>query len=162
MGIYMQKESELINECLNEILRTSPALKFVLLIDKDGIIISKVAKMAFFDSEAEINKISVLSTAVYSTAEEQGATTPFGELKIATCEYNNGIIFITPLSRGIVVVGSESFNSLGLVRSKIISIRKKIDNLLENYVCSDQEIEDNTMNEQLKILFQDSNKEFFT
>jgi predicted regulator of Ras-like GTPase activity (Roadblock/LC7/MglB family) len=157
----MQKESETINECLNEILRTSPALKFVILIDKDGIIISKVAKMAFFDSDEEINKISILSTAVYSTAEEQGTTTPFGELKIATCEYNNGIIFITPLTHGIVVIGAESFSSLGLVRSKIISIRKKIDNLLENYVCSDLDATDSAINEQLKILFQDSNKEFF-
>ena len=157
----MQKESELIQECLNEILRTSPALKFVLLIDKDGIIISKVAKMAFFDSESEINKISVLSTAVYSTAEEQGVNTPFGELRIATCEYKNGIIFITPLKFGIVVIGSESFNTIGLIRTKIISIRQKIDRLLEDYVCGDQTEADSEVNEQLKILFEGNEPGFF-
>jgi len=158
-GDSMQKNSELIHNSINQILHTSPSLKFVLLIDKNGIMISKVTKLSFFDSEREIDKLAVFSTAVCASAEEQGLGTPFGDLKITISEYNNGIIFITPIKNAIIVVGAEHETQIGLIRSKIYRIKSQIENAIDSFISEDL-FGDAELNDQLKVLFQDTNGNF--
>ena len=147
---YSQDELKL-KKILNEIINSTPGLKYAIIIDDTGITIVSEAKFILKSSKDDISveKIGAIGGAVFTAGEEQGYILGYGNIHLQITEYSKGMIFSIKAGKGVLCVASEKNIQIGLVRAIMNKYSAMIAVILNRYI----QAEDGEINKELKELF---------
>lgn len=154
--IMIEKDEELIDEILNKILRSSPGIRYVLIMDRTGITISSVEKFNT-DKSMNIERLGAIAGAVYQAVEEQGECLNYGEIDSQVTEYNKGFIFSTSAGEGILCVATDKNTNMGLIRNVMKKYRTVLSTILIRYLHHDG----NKISQELKTLLDQNQPDLF-
>ena len=147
---YSQDELKL-KKILNEIINSTPGLKYAIIIDDTGITIVSESKFILKASKDDISveKIGAIGGAVFTAGEEQGYILGYGNIHLQITEYFKGMIFSIKAGKGVLCVASEKNIQIGLVRAIMNKYSAMIAVILNRYI----QAEDGEINKELKELF---------
>ena len=147
---YSQDERAL-KKILNEIINSTPGLKYAIIIDDTGITIVSESKFILKASKDDISveKIGAIGGAVFTAGEEQGYILGYGNIHLQITEYFKGMIFSIKAGKGVLCVASDKNIQIGLVRAIMNKYSPKIAVILNRYLQAD----DGEINKELKELF---------
>jgi len=147
---YSQDERTL-KKILNEIINSTPGLKYAIIIDDTGITIVSEAKFILKASKDDISveKIGAIGGAVFTAGEEQGYILGYGNIHLQITEYFKGMIFSIKAGKGVLCVASDKNIQIGLVRAIMNKYSPKIAVILNRYL----QAEEGEINKELKELF---------
>ena len=147
---YSQDELKL-KKILNEIINSTPGLKYAIIIDDTGITIVSEAKFILKSSKDDISveKIGAIGGAVFTAGEEQGYILGYGNIHLQITEYSKGMIFSIKAGKGVLCVASDKNIQIGLVRAIMNKYSPKIAVILNQYI----QTEEGEINKELKELF---------
>ncbi len=147
---YSQDENTL-KKILNEIINSTPGLKYAIIIDDTGITIVSESKFILKASKDDISveKIGAIGGAVFTAGEEQGYILGYGNIHLQITEYFKGMIFSIKAGKGVLCVASDKNIQIGLVRAIMNKYSPKIAVILNQYI----QTEEGEINKELKELF---------
>lgn len=147
---YSQDERTL-KKILNEIINSTPGLKYAIIIDDTGITIVSESKFILKASKDDISveKIGAIGGAVFTAGEEQGYILGYGNIHLQITEYSKGMIFSIKAGKGVLCVASDKNIQIGLVRAIMNKYSPKIAVILNRYL----QAEEGEINKELKELF---------
>ena len=147
---YSQDERTL-KKILNEIINSTPGLKYAIIIDDTGITIVSESKFILKASKDDISveKIGAIGGAVFTAGEEQGYILGYGNIHLQITEYFKGMIFSIKAGKGVLCVASDKNIQIGLVRAIMNKYSPKIAVILNRYI----QTEEGEINKELKELF---------
>lgn len=147
---YSQDERTL-KKILNEIINSTPGLKYAIIIDDTGITIVSESKFILKSSKDDISveKIGAIGGAVFTAGEEQGYILGYGNIHLQITEYFKGMIFSIKVGKGVLCVASDKNIQIGLVRAIMNKYSPKIAVILNRYI----QTEEGEINKELKELF---------
>ena len=147
---YSQDEHTL-KKILNEIINSTPGLKYAIIIDDTGITIVSESKFILKASKDDISveKIGAIGGAVFTAGEEQGYILGYGNIHLQITEYFKGMIFSIKAGKGVLCVASDKNIQIGLVRAIMNKYSPKIAVILNRYL----QAEEGEINKELKELF---------
>jgi len=147
---YSQDERTL-KKILNEIINSTPGLKYAIIIDDTGITIVSESKFILKSSKDDISveKIGAIGGAVFTAGEEQGYILGYGNIHLQITEYFKGMIFSIKAGKGVLCVASDKNIQIGLVRAIMNKYSIKIAVILNRYL----QAEEGEINKELKELF---------
>ena len=147
---YSQDERTL-KKILNEIINSTPGLKYAIIIDDTGITIVSESKFILKASKDDISveKIGAIGGAVFTAGEEQGYILGYGNIHLQITEYFKGMIFSIKAGKGVLCVASDKNIQIGLVRAIMNKYSPKIAVILNRYI----QAEEGEINKELKELF---------
>ena len=147
---YSQDENTL-KKILNEIINSTPGLKYAIIIDDTGITIVSESKFILKASKDDISveKIGAIGGAVFTAGEEQGYILGYGNIHLQITEYFKGMIFSIKAGKGVLCVASDKNIQIGLVRAIMNKYSPKIAVILNRYI----QAEEGEINKELKELF---------
>ena len=147
---YSQDERTL-KKILNEIINSTPGLKYAIIIDDTGITIVSESKFILKASKDDISveKIGAIGGAVFTAGEEQGYILGYGNIHLQITEYFKGMIFSIKAGKGVLCVASDKNIQIGLVRAIMNKYSPKIAVILNRYL----QAEGGEINKELKELF---------
>jgi predicted regulator of Ras-like GTPase activity (Roadblock/LC7/MglB family) len=147
---YSQDERTL-KKILNEIINSTPGLKYAIIIDDTGITIVSESKFILKASKDDISveKIGAIGGAVFTAGEEQGYILGYGNIHLQITEYFKGMIFSIKAGKGVLCVASDKNIQIGLVRAIMNKYSPKIAVILNRYL----QAEEGEINKELKELF---------
>ena len=147
---YSQDERTL-KKILNEIINSTPGLKYAIIIDDTGITIVSESKFILKASKDDISveKIGAIGGAVFTAGEEQGYILGYGNIHLQITEYFKGMIFSIKAGKGVLCVASDKNIQIGLVRAIMNKYSPKIAIILNRYL----QVEEGEINKELKELF---------
>lgn len=147
---YSQDERTL-KKILNEIINSTPGLKYAIIIDDTGITIVSESKFILKSSKDDISveKIGAIGGAVFTAGEEQGYILGYGNIHLQITEYFKGMIFSIKAGKGVLCVASDKNIQIGLVRAIMNKYSVKIAVILNRYL----QAEEGEINKELKELF---------
>ncbi len=103
------------DKILTDIIRQDRGIRRVILVDKTGLTIAHVSRLAYF--AVDVDSIGAIASAVFCASEEQGKNLQLGELEIVTSEFSEGKIFASACGKGVLCVVSEAKEvNIGLIR----------------------------------------------
>ena len=146
-----EKDEDLLDEILNEILRSSPGVRYVLLMDRTGLSISYTVKFKT-DKEMNVERLGAIAGAVFQAVEEQGDCVDYGETLSQITEYEQGFIFSMSAGDGILCVVTEQRVNMGLIRTSMKRYRGRLAKILSRYLHQDS----SQISEELKGLFKEN------
>ena len=147
---YSQDERTL-KKILNEIINSTPGLKYAIIIDDTGITIVSESKFILKASKDDISveKIGAIGGAVFTAGEEQGYILGYGNIHLQITEYFKGMIFSIKAGKGVLCIASDKNIQIGLVRAIMNKYSPKIAVILNRYL----QAEEGEINKELKELF---------
>ncbi|MCK4286600.1 MAG: hypothetical protein KAX18_10380, partial [Candidatus Lokiarchaeota archaeon] len=84
---FSEDEVEL-KKILNNIINSTPGLKYAVVVDETGITILSQSKFTFSDNnQITIEKIGAIGSAVFIAGEEQGHILGYGNISLQITEY---------------------------------------------------------------------------
>lgn len=146
---YSQDEHRL-KKILNEIINSTPGLKYAIIIDDTGITIISEAKFTFSNEEdVSIEKIGAIGGAVFTAGEEQGHILGYGDIDLQITEYFKGMIFSVKVGKGVLCIVTDKNVQIGYVRALMKKYTSKISTILNRYLQEEK----GEINKELKELF---------
>ncbi|MHA1167673.1 MAG: roadblock/LC7 domain-containing protein [Candidatus Hodarchaeales archaeon] len=116
-----------IHQILKGLLRSDKSVSVVILGDRTGLTIARVAKLLAAETlGGDMESMSAIASAVYCGAAEQGYTLTLGELDIMIAEFDAGTILTSSCGPGILIIVTEAKKQLGIIR---VEMKKSAANL---------------------------------
>ncbi|MHA2296113.1 MAG: roadblock/LC7 domain-containing protein [Candidatus Hodarchaeales archaeon] len=116
-----------IHEILKGVLRADRSVSVVILGDRTGLTIARVAKLLAAETiGGDLESMAAIASAVYCGAAEQGYSLTLGELDIMIAEFDAGTILTSSCGAGILIVVTEAKKQLGVIR---VEMKKSSSNL---------------------------------
>ncbi|MHA1339358.1 MAG: roadblock/LC7 domain-containing protein [Promethearchaeota archaeon] len=140
-----------IDKILIQILKSSPGIRYVILMDRAGLTISYQIKFKTNKSDY-IERLGAIGGAVFQAVEQQGDMINYGSTISQITEYDKGYIFSMATGDGILCVITEKNINMGLIRSIMRKYRKTISEILKRYLKQDQD----EISKELRKLFDQS------
>jgi len=145
-----EADEEMLKHILTTILRSSPGIQSVVLMDRTGLPIQSEHKFTV-DPNIDLERIGAIAGALFQAGEEQGETLNYGELEIQISEYKLGILICVSCGAGVLCVASDKNIQVGLLRTLLKKFSPNIANILKTFLESDEA----TVMQELKGLFDD-------
>ena len=146
---YSQDEHRL-KKILNDIINSTPGLKYAIIIDDTGITIMSEAKFTFKNEEdISVEKIGAIGGAVFTAGEEQGHILGYGDIDLQITEYFKGMIFSVKVGKGVLCIATDKNVQMGYVRALMKKYASRISTILNRYLQEDK----GEINKELKELF---------
>ncbi|MHA1767731.1 MAG: roadblock/LC7 domain-containing protein [Promethearchaeota archaeon] len=145
-------DSGRLDEVLHEILYSMPEIMHIIIIDRDGILVTSLSRAE--ENLDEIGEVSVFSGAMFESAVAQGACMDIGSVEFQLTEYSDGFLFGISVGQGLLTLMSRKSVPIGNVFQVLKQYRDEICSLLSNY-----EITDVPLTDEIKSLFQSQNFE---
>ena len=144
-------DERILKKILQEIINSTPGLKYAIIIDDTGITIVSESKFILKSSKDDISveKIGAIGGAVFTAGEEQGYILGYGNIHLQITEYFKGMIFSLKVGKGILCIATDKNIQIGLVRAIMNRYSQKIASVLNSYLQEDQ----GEINKELKELF---------
>ncbi|MBD3350492.1 MAG: hypothetical protein GF364_03300 [Candidatus Lokiarchaeota archaeon] len=143
-----EKDEQKIDEILQIVLRSSPGVRYVILMDRTGLTISFQEKFKT-NKSVYIERLGAISGAVFQAVEEQGDMVEYGNTISQITEYDKGFIFSMDVIDGIISVITDKNINMGLIRSIMLKYKDILANILQRYLKQDT----NEITEELRSLF---------
>jgi len=124
-----------MNDVLVKVLRSHGSVVVVILADRTGLTISRVARLLVKETlgEYELESIGAIGSAVFMGASEQGNTLSLGELDLMIAEFGEGKILTSSCGpSGILITVTDDRSQLGLIRMQM----KEASKILSQYMSS--------------------------
>jgi len=135
---------------LNDIINSTPGLKYAIIIDDTGITIISEAKFTFSNEEdISVEKIGAIGGAVFTAGEEQGHILGYGEIDLQITEYFKGMIFSVKVGKGVLCIATDKNVQIGYVRALMKKYAPSISSILNQYLQEEK----GEINKELKELF---------
>lgn len=128
------------NIILTKIQRTHPSVAVVILSDRTGLTITRVARLLVKETlgEYDLESIGAIGSAVFMGASEQGNTLSLGMLELMIAEFGDGKILTSQCGpNGILMVVTDDSTQLGLVRVQIRESSKDLASLMTEIQSQD-------------------------
>jgi predicted regulator of Ras-like GTPase activity (Roadblock/LC7/MglB family) len=119
---------------LSNVMRSEPGIKKVILVDKTGLTIAHVSKFSY--QPVDVDGIGAIASAVFVASEEQGKSLEIGELKILTCEFDNGKIFGASCGKGVLCVITDAEINIGMIRLVLKKSTEELQKVLDEFMES--------------------------
>jgi predicted regulator of Ras-like GTPase activity (Roadblock/LC7/MglB family) len=144
-------EDELaLKKILNNIINSTPGLKYAIIIDDTGITILSQSKFTFSEDEnVSIEKIGAIGGAVFIAGEEQGHILGYGNINLQITEYFEGMIFSMKVGKGVLCISTDKKVQIGFVIATMKKWAPKIGEILDRYLQVEQE----KLSEEMQKLF---------
>ncbi len=144
-------EDELkLKKVLNNIINSTPGLKYAVIVDDTGITILSQSKFTFSDNNAiSIEKIGAIGGAVFVAGEEQGHILGYGNISLQITEYFEGMIFSMKVGKGVLCIATDKKVQIGFIIATMKKHASRIAAILNQYLQVDQ----GEMSEEIKELF---------
>ena len=129
-----------INTILSKIQRTHPSVAVVILSDRTGLTIARVARLLVKETlgDYDLESIGAIGSAVFMGASEQGNTLSLGTLELMIAEFGEGKILTSHCGpNGILIVVTDDSTQLGLVRVQIRDASKHLGGLMTEIQSTD-------------------------
>ncbi len=139
-------DSRRLDSVLHEILYSMQELMHIIIIDRDGILITSLSRTN--ECLDEVGEISVFSGAMFESAVAQGACMDLGQVEFQLTEYSEGFLFGISVGQGLLTLMSRKSVPIGNVFQVLKQYRDEICSLLSNY-----EISDAPLTDEIKSLF---------
>ncbi|OLS13061.1 MAG: regulator protein [Promethearchaeota archaeon CR_4] len=146
-----ETDEEMLKHILATILRSSPGIRSVILMDRSGLLIQSEHKFTV-DPNLDLERIGAIAGALFQAGEEQGETLNYAELELQISEYKLGILICVSCGSGVLCVASDKNIQVGLLRTMLKKFSPNIANILKTFLESDE----TTIAQELKGLFDDS------
>lgn len=135
---------------MNDIINSTPGLKYAIIIDDTGITIISEAKFTFSNEEnISVEKIGAIGGAVFTAGEEQGHILGYGEIDLQITEYFKGMIFSVKVGKGVLCIATDKNVQIGYVRALMKKYAPSISSILNQYLQEEK----GEINKELKELF---------
>ncbi|MFW9992804.1 MAG: roadblock/LC7 domain-containing protein [Candidatus Odinarchaeota archaeon] len=106
-----------IHEILKSVLKTDRSVSVVILGDRTGLTIARVAKLLAAETlGGDMETMAAIASAVYCGAAEQGYSLTLGDLDIMIAEFDDGTILTSSCGAGILIIVTEAKKQLGVIR----------------------------------------------
>ena len=139
-----------MKKILNDIINSTPGLKYAIIIDDTGITIISEAKFTFSNEEdISVEKIGAIGGAVFTAGEEQGHILGYGEIDLQITEYFKGMIFSVKVGKGVLCIATDKNVQIGYVRALMKKYAPSISSILNQYLQEEK----GEINKELKELF---------
>lgn len=144
-------EDELaLKKILNNIINSTPGLKYAIIIDDTGITILSQSKFTFSEDEnVSVEKIGAIGGAVFIAGEEQGHILGYGNINLQITEYFEGMIFSMKVGKGVLCISTDKKVQIGFVIATMKKWAPKIGEILDRYLQVEQE----KLSEEMQKLF---------
>jgi len=144
-------EDELIlKKILNNIINSTPGLKYAIIVDETGITILSQSKFTFSDNNAiSIEKIGAIGGAVFIAGEEQGHILGYGNISLQITEYFEGMIFSMKVGKGVLCIATDKKVQIGFIIATMKKHAPRIAAILNQYLQAEQ----GEMSKEMKELF---------
>jgi len=139
-------DSGRLDSVLHEILYSMQEMLHIIIIDRDGILITSLSRVS--ECLDEIGEVSVFSGAMFESAVAQGACMDLGSVEFQLTEYSEGFLFGISVGQGLLTVMTRKSIPIGNVFQVLKQYRDEICSLLSNY-----EITDVPLTDDIKSLF---------
>ena len=139
-------DSGRLDSVLHEILYSMQEMLHIIIIDRDGILITSLSRVS--ECIDEIGEVSVFSGAMFESAVAQGACMDLGSVEFQLTEYSEGFLFGISVGQGLLTVMTRKSVPIGNVFQVLKQYRDEICSLLSNY-----EITDVPLTDDIKSLF---------
>lgn len=131
-----------VNTILSKIQRAHTSVAVVILSDRTGLTIARVARLLVKETlgEYDLESIGAIGSAVFMGASEQGNTLSLGVLELMIAEFGEGKILTSHCGpNGILIVVTDDNTQLGLVRVQIREASKQLAGLMSEIATQDQD-----------------------
>ena len=144
-------EDELkLKKILNNIINSTPGLKYAVIVDETGITILSQSKFTFSDDNAiSIEKIGAIGGAVFIAGEEQGHILGYGNISLQITEYFEGMIFSMKVGKGVLCIATDRKVQIGFIIATMKKNALRIAAILNQYL----QVEQSEMSKEIKELF---------
>ena len=149
----LDKDDQLIDDILKKILTSSPGIRYVILMDRNGFTISYSAKFVSSNHALPIERLGAIGGAVYSAIEEQGACINYNDVDSLAVGYKKGYIFSISAGEGILSAITDKNINQGMISNVMKRYRGMLAKILGRYLQQDQSEE---ISEELKSLLSES------
>ena len=139
-------DSGRLDSVLHEILYSMQEMLHIIIIDRDGILITSLSRVS--ECLDEIGEVSVFSGAMFESAVAQGACMDLGSVEFQLTEYSEGFLFGISVGQGLLTVMTRKSVPIGNVFQVLKQYRDEICSLISNY-----EITDVPLTDDIKSLF---------
>ncbi len=101
---------------LSKIIRSDPAIKKVILVDRTGLTIAH-ANPKNVGQFPDPDGIGAIASAVFGASEEQGVSLRIGDLDLVTSEFEKGKIFASSCGKAVLcLITDASIGNIGMIR----------------------------------------------
>lgn len=138
----MHSMTKEINTELSKVLRSHGSVSVVILADRTGLTISRVARLLVKETlgEYELESIGAIGSAVFMGASEQGNTLSLGGLDVLIAEFREGKILTSQCGpNGIIICVAEAGSQLGLIRVLIKEASRSLADIMNSMVTAEQD-----------------------
>ncbi len=144
-------EDELkLKKILNNIINSTPGLKYAVIVDDTGITILSQSKFTFSDNNTiSIEKIGAIGGAVFIAGEEQGHILGYGNISLQITEYFEGMIFSMKVGKGVLCIATDKKVQIGFIIATMKKHAPRIAAILNQYLQAEQ----GQMSKEMKELF---------
>ncbi|MFW9821339.1 MAG: roadblock/LC7 domain-containing protein [Candidatus Thorarchaeota archaeon] len=144
-------EDELkLKKILNNIINSTPGLKYAVIVDETGITILSQSKFAFSDNnDVSIEKIGAIGGAVFIAGEEQGHILGYGNISLQITEYFEGMIFSMKVGKGVLCIATDKKVQIGFIIATMKKHAPRIAAILDQYLHTEQ----GEISKEMKELF---------
>lgn len=125
-----------IQSILTRVQRSHTSVSLVILCDRAGLTIARVARLLVKEvlGEYDMESIGAIGSAVFMGASEQGNTLSLGTLELMIAEFGDGKILTSQCGpNGIMIVQTDDSTQLGLVRMQIRDASKQLSSLMSEF-----------------------------
>ncbi|MHA2120338.1 MAG: roadblock/LC7 domain-containing protein [Promethearchaeota archaeon] len=146
---YSEDEVKL-KKILNNIINSTPGLKYAIIIDDTGITILSQSKFTFSDDDnVPVEKIGAIGGAVFIAGAEQGHILGYGNINLQMTEYFEGMIFSMKVGKGVLCISTDKKVQIGFVIATMKKWAPKIAEILDRYL----QVEQGKLSEEMQKLF---------
>ena len=144
------KDELQLKKILNNIINSTPGLKYAVLVDDTGITILSQSKFTFSDeNEISVEKIGAIGGAVFIAGEEQGHILGYGNITLQITEYFEGMIFSMKVGKGVLCLCTDKRVQIGFIIATMKKWAPKLTTILNRYLHEEQ----GEMSKEIKELF---------
>ncbi|MFX1324954.1 MAG: roadblock/LC7 domain-containing protein [Promethearchaeota archaeon] len=144
------EDEQKLKKILNNIISSTPGLKYAIIVDDTGITILSQSKFTFSDDNGvSVEKIGAIGGAVFIAGEEQGHILGYGNINLQITEYFEGMIFSMKVGRGVLCISTDKKVQIGFIIATMKKWAPKITAILDRYLQAEQ----GEMSKEMKELF---------
>jgi len=144
------EDEHILKKILNNIINSTPGLKYAIIVDETGITILSQSKFTFSDDNAiSIEKIGAIGGAVFIAGEEQGHILGYGNISLQITEYFEGMIFSMKVGKGVLCIATDKKVQIGFIIATMKKHAPRIAAILNQYLQAEQ----GEMSKEMKELF---------
>ncbi len=151
----MSDEITTINQILQQVGLSSPGIRYIILMDRTGMMVSSFKKYVF--KELELDSIGAIIGAALQAGEAEGVALEFTGFEIQITEFKDGFRFAVACEDiGVLAVISDKDVQIGLIRASMKKYAPALAKLLRKMFSSPSQ----SAMEDLKDLFSSDSGSF--